>query len=162
VRRIFWDTNLFIYLMEANPEFGPRVRDIYTEMQRRGDFLLANAVVLSEILVGPYKASDLAAAKKVEAFFSSPGIAILPYPTEAARIFAKLRASEGVKSIDALHLASAAHAGVDLFLTHDRRLNKLAIPGIRFIASLDTDLFLGVSRFVSAGLYRSSRRPRPL
>ena len=39
-----------------------------------------------------------------------------------------------------LHLACAAEARVDLFLTHDKRLAKKIIPGIQFIATLDTDI----------------------
>ncbi|HEY7838794.1 MAG TPA: hypothetical protein VIC54_09360 [Terriglobales bacterium] len=42
---------------------------------------------------------------------------------------------------DALHLAIAATAGVNLFLTNDRRLHRLKVPGIDFIAGLDTNLY---------------------
>jgi predicted nucleic acid-binding protein len=66
---------------------------------------------------------------------------MLAYPSQAASVFAQLRAQSGVKALDALHLAVAATAGVDLFLTNDRRLQKLVVPGIQFITSLDTDLF---------------------
>jgi hypothetical protein len=34
-------------------------------------------------------------------------------------------------------LACAAEAGVDLFLTNDRRLKGRSIPGIQFLAGLD-------------------------
>ncbi len=141
MRRIFWDTMLFAYLFDAHPTYGPRVRKIYNAMTKRRDTLLSSTVILGEVIVGPYKTSSLSGIDRVESLFSSSEIALLPYPPEATRIFAKLRAIDGVKAMDALHLATAAHAGVDLFLTNDRRLNKLAIPGIQFIAGLDTDLF---------------------
>jgi len=38
-------------------------------------------------------------------------------------------------------LASAAEAGVDLFLTNDRQLPGLVIPGIQFIAGMGVNLF---------------------
>ncbi len=41
---------------------------------------------------------------------------------------------------DAIHLACAAEARVDLLLTHDRRLATKIIPGIQFIATLDTNV----------------------
>ena len=56
-------------------------------------------------------------------------------------VLAELRANHGVKALDALHLSIAATSGVDLFLTHDRRLHKLVVPGLPFIAGLETDLF---------------------
>ena len=46
-----------------------------------------------------------------------------------------------VTPADAIHLASAAAAGVDLFLTNDRALQPLLIPGIHFIAGLGVNLF---------------------
>jgi hypothetical protein len=36
-----------------------------------------------------------------------------------------------------MHLAAAAQAGTDLFLTNDNRLVGKFVPGIQFIASLD-------------------------
>lgn len=42
-----------------------------------------------------------------------------------------------VSQADAIHLASAAEAGVDVFFTNDSELRKLSIPGIRFFADLD-------------------------
>jgi hypothetical protein len=36
---------------------------------------------------------------------------------------------------------NAAEAGTDLFLTNDKRLLGKIVPGIQFIASLDTQFF---------------------
>jgi len=46
----------------------------------------------------------------------------------------------GLPPADAIHLASAAQAGTDLFLTNDKNLIGKVVPGIQFIASLDTQL----------------------
>jgi predicted nucleic acid-binding protein len=77
----------------------------------------------------------------IQQFFDSDAISMLPYTTQAVRLFAELRANHGVKALDALHLSISAAEGVDLFLTHDRRLHKLIVPGLPFIAGLETDLF---------------------
>jgi predicted nucleic acid-binding protein len=42
-----------------------------------------------------------------------------------------------VTQADAIHLAAAAVAGVELFVTNDAKLRKLLIPGIKFFADLD-------------------------
>jgi len=39
-----------------------------------------------------------------------------------------------------IHLASAAQAGTDLFLTNDKSLVGKIVPGIQFIAMLDTQI----------------------
>ena len=50
------------------------------------------------------------------------------------------RGTLGVAPANAIHLACAAQAGTDLFLTNDKRLVGKIVPGIQFIASLDTQL----------------------
>jgi predicted nucleic acid-binding protein len=55
-------------------------------------------------------------------------------------MFAEIRGRAGIISGDAIHLACAAEARVDLFLTHDKRLAKKIVPGIQFIATLDTNI----------------------
>jgi predicted nucleic acid-binding protein len=141
VKRIYWDTMLYAYWFEDNPDFGDRVQQIHEAMQQSGDSLCSSLFVLSELLVGPVKTRDLASADAIEQFFHSDAIALIPFTAESVRIFADLRAIHGIKSLDALHLAIAATARVDLFLTNDRRLHRLKVPGLPFIASLNTDLF---------------------
>ena len=132
---------IFAYWFEDRAKRSERVKEIYDVMQARGDVLCSSSFVLAEVLVGPLKTKDFAAADLIQQFFQSDLVTLFPFPPEAARTFAELRANHGIKSLDALHLAAASSAGVDLFLTYDRRLNKLVVPGISFIASLETDLF---------------------
>lgn len=141
MRRIYWDTMIHAYWFEDNDALSLRVQDIYSTMQQRGDLLCSSVFVLSELLVGPLKEHNFAAADAIEQFFDSDAVSMIPYARRSVRTFAELRANHGVKALDALHLAIAASSGVDLFLTHDRRLHKLILPGLPFIASLDTDLF---------------------
>jgi len=129
------------YWFEDHKKLSDRVEQIHESMQRRGDTLCSSLFVLNELLVGPLRTKDTAAADLIVKYFHSSAITLLPYPSRAVRIFAELRAQQGIKSLDALHLATAASAGVDLFLTNDRRLHKAVVPGISFIASLDSDLF---------------------
>jgi predicted nucleic acid-binding protein len=144
VRRIYWDTMLYVYWFEDNRKYADRVEAIYHAMQRRRDSLCCSSLVYAEVLAGPTITNDIEGKAAIDNFFMSPHpdiqIDVLPFSMNAAPIFAALRA-EGLKAPDAMHLATAALAGVDLFLTNDRRLHKLSLPGMPFIATLDTDLF---------------------
>jgi predicted nucleic acid-binding protein len=141
MRRIYWDTMLYAYWLEGNNKLSQRVQQIHKTMLQRSDTLCSSLFVLGELMVGPAKANDAAAANAIQQFFDSDQITMLPYTPQAVRLFAELRAHHGVKALDALHLAIAATSGVDLFLTHDRRLHKVVAPGLPFIAGLETDLF---------------------
>jgi predicted nucleic acid-binding protein len=65
---------------------------------------------------------------------------IVPFTLETADRYARIRGTTGITPADAIHLASAAQAGTDLFLTNDKRLVGQIVPGIQFIASLETPL----------------------
>jgi predicted nucleic acid-binding protein len=96
---------------------------------------------MGEVLVEPLKHKHAALAAKVRQLFDSGGIEMLPFDRQAAELFAQLRSTANVAPADAIHLACAAAAGVDLFLTHDKNLHKLHVPGIQFIAGLDVNVF---------------------
>jgi predicted nucleic acid-binding protein len=60
--RIFWDTNLFVYLFEENPEFSRAVADLKRRMVERGDDLVTSAMTLGEVQVKPRERKNIAAA----------------------------------------------------------------------------------------------------
>ena len=141
MRRIYWDTMLFAYWLEGERRFAPRVQSILESMTAREDVLCASAFTLAELLVFPVKRRDSSAVEAIENFFGSGEVAMLEFLPGAPRIFATLRASENLKPMDAFHLSLATAAGVDVFLTNDRRLHSVKQPGFPLVASLETDIF---------------------
>jgi predicted nucleic acid-binding protein len=137
VNRVYWDSMLFIYLLEANPVFGSRVQRLHEGMLRRGDILCTSIFTVGEVLTGPRKRNDAAGVNGLKKFFASKNVEILPFAIEAADRYSMIRAGTRVSQADGIHLAVAAASGVDLFITNDGDLRKLKVPGIRFFADLD-------------------------
>ncbi len=133
---ILWDTNLFIYLFEQNPEFEPRVVRLRQAMSARGDQLFATAMTVGEILVKPVEAGDQALEQSYRLFFQSGAMRVLSFDIEAAGHYARIRQDRGVRPPDAIQLACAAAHGIDLFITNDNRLSGKIVPGVNFITSL--------------------------
>lgn len=134
--KVFWDTNLFIYLFEGGGPRRERVAELRRRMVERRDQLVTSALTLGEVLVKPLKHGDEALARRwTQAIHATA--TIVPFSAEAAPVFARIRAERSVAPPDAIQLASAAASGVDLFITNDERLSRLVVPGIQFIASLD-------------------------
>jgi len=139
--RIYWDTMLFIYWLEENPDFGKKVDAIWSRMQERNDQLITGALALGEVLAGAYKrGTDRERMQDVRAAFESAVSEVVPFTAEAADLFGQIKGSWRIPSADAIHLACAATGGTDLFLTNDKRLLGRVIPGIQFIATLDTSI----------------------
>jgi predicted nucleic acid-binding protein len=138
--RIYWDTMLFVYWLEDHPLYAKRVRHILSKMEQRQDQLFTSSFTVGEILVGPYKMDAPETAHKIRDVFRAPLVEVIPYTLETADFYARIRAQRGVSPADSIHLACAAHAHIDLFLTNDADLVGKVIPGIQFIAGLDTTL----------------------
>jgi predicted nucleic acid-binding protein len=132
---------LFIYWLEDNPQFAQRVDDIYSRMQERQDQLITGAFTFGEVLAGAYRGGAGQAAGESKRLLQNVVSEVVPFTAETADHYARIRESMGLPSADAIHLACAAQAGTDLFLTNDKRLLGKFVPGIQFIAPLDTQLF---------------------
>src|SRR5688500_7918622 len=134
--KIFWDTNLFIYLLEDYGKFSARVVEIRERMTSRGDQLLTSTLTLGEVLVKPREANDEAGIRKFVDTLT--GIAVLvSFDKAVAQIYAAVRQDRSIRAPDAIQLSCAASMQTDLFITNDDRLAKKFVPGIQFIASLD-------------------------
>lgn len=133
--RIFWDTNLFIYLFEDKGELTERVVSLRERMIQRQDQLLTSALTLGEILVKPLVAGEAELTRRYERTITA-NAAVLPFDQAAATVFASVRQAGSIPPADAIQLACAAAAGVDLFITNDQRLSRHVVPGIHFIQSL--------------------------
>ena len=136
VSRIFWDTNLFIYLFEDYGALSERVADVRQRMLDRGDELLTSTLTLGEVLVKPSETGNARLKSAYEEAITKAAM-LLPFSREAARLYGEIRRDRSIRPPDAIQLACAAHARVDLFLTNDDRLAAKAIVGIHFIQSLD-------------------------
>ena len=133
--RIFWDTNLFVYLIEDYGDLSERVVALRKRILSRNDQLYTSALTLGEVLVKPAEGGNEDLRQQYEAAIVT-GAIVIPFNVEAARIYATVRQDRDIRPPDAIQLASAAHARVDLFITNDDRLSEKTIPGIQFVTSL--------------------------
>lgn len=138
--RIYWDTMIFIYWLEDHPQYAKRVHTIHSRMQQRHDQLLTGAFTFGEVLAGVYRKGTADRAQEARRQLQRIVAEVVPFTMDTADRYAQIRGTLGITPADAIHLACAAQAGTDLFLTNDKRLVGKFIPGIQFVASLQDDL----------------------
>src|SRR5713226_2796173 len=100
--KIFFDTNLFIYLLEDAGERGAKVSAIVQRLAERKDELLTSTLTLAEVLVKPLSAGDEAWAIRYEKLLETPGVSVLAFDRSCARIYARLRQDKTVRPPDAI------------------------------------------------------------
>ena len=134
--RVFWDTNLFIYLFEHNAEWSGRVVEFRQAMLARRDELLTSWLTVGEALTKPKESANAVLEKSYLNFFLGGAVELIAFEAEAARRYAEIRSCERVRPADAIQLACAAAAGTDLFVTNDSRLSGLVVSGVTFITGI--------------------------
>lgn len=138
--RVYWDTMLFIYWLEEHPQYARRVDEIYARMKARQDQLLTGSFTFGEVLAGFYRKGLTDRAKEIRWRMQELVAEVVDYTVETADRYGQIRGSLGLAPADAIHMASAAQAGTDLFLTNDKRLVGKFVPGIQFVASLEDNV----------------------
>lgn len=133
------DTMLFVYHFEANPEFGPAAGRILGAAEKGRCRLVTSVLSLLEALVVPNRTGAKELCRRYRDFFESfPNLETLPLDIPIAELASGLRAAHTVRMPDAIHLATALSAGVQGFLTEDRRLPGLPkLPVLRLEEAAD-------------------------
>ncbi len=134
--KIFFDTNLFIYMFEGLEPNRSRMLSIRKRILDRGDSIVTSAMTLGEVLVRPTRVGQTSLIERYDQAIRSTA-RVISFDAQVAGRYASLRATHTLRSAEAIQLACAAHFGVDLFITNDQHLLGLDVPGIGFIASLD-------------------------
>jgi predicted nucleic acid-binding protein len=120
------DTAPWIYLLQDHPDFAPRFEGLFAAAEEGWVELALSTITLAEILTGPYKAGELALAKRYEKALGR--YQIMPFSVAVAIQAAQLRAQYGLKLPDAAQLATALDMGAAALVTHDR--NFSAVQGL--------------------------------
>ncbi len=121
------DTAPLIYLIEENFIYLPLVRPFF-EAVDRGEFRLVTSVLtLTEVLVHPMRRGDHDLADQYRAILlRANNVTTIAVSETIGEEAAQLRARHGLRTPDAIQLATATRSGAAAFLTNDTRLPVLA------------------------------------
>lgn len=93
-------------------------------------------MTVGEILVRPVNAGAREIEQRYLEFFRGSRVHVVAFDVNAAPYYARVRQDKTIRPADAIQLACASAAKIDLFITNDDRLSKKIVPGIQFITSL--------------------------
>lgn len=123
------DTAPLIYFIEENQTYLGMVRPFFEAMDRGEFAVVTSTVTLLEVLVHPFRKGDSGLAQQYrDILLDAEGITTLPLSQDIAEEAARLRAAHGIRTPDAIQMATAIRGGASGFLTNDARLPSL--PGL--------------------------------
>ncbi len=125
-RKVYLDTNVFIYLLNGTPGWSTpcvQLLDACAQGQIQG---LTGDVTLAELLVQPLRQNDVAAVAVIRELLTGLGaITLLSHDRTCFERAAALRAQHGLKMPDALQMATALQAGAACLVSNDHRFPQL-------------------------------------
>ncbi len=125
-RTLALDTSAFIYHLEAHPVHASRLLPIFRRIEGGRCRGVSSTLTFLEVLVQPYRTGDDEKRAALSALLASfPGMTWIPLDLTVADRAASLRARYRLRTPDAIQLATALHAGADIFLTNDRDLRRV-------------------------------------
>jgi predicted nucleic acid-binding protein len=131
-RRAYLDVNVFIYALEAHPQYLRLVTERFEAIDRGQFMAVTSELSLAEALVKPCmdKREDLQAVYK-SAIASTPYLDVPSISKEILVTSAGIRAETGLRLPDAIHMATARLTDCRVFLTND--LGVRAVEGVEIV-----------------------------
>ncbi len=137
VRSVFLDTAPLIYHVERHPAYVGRTRPIFQAIDAGTVEAVTSSITLVECLVVPLRRQDAVLATRFRDVITAGVNTRFVGVDRVAEQAAELRAGLGFGLADAFQVACAVGAGVDAFVTNDKKL--LRAPGIRVLVLDDLD-----------------------
>lgn len=122
---IYWDTNLFIYLVEGDASLVRQIETLLEMMERQRMHAVTSELALAECLYKPARDSDEALMADYDRLFESGEFVLVPMSPTIVRSAALEGGRLGLKLLDAIHFVSARHAGCHYFLSADRHFRSV-------------------------------------
>ena len=122
-KRAYFDTNVFIYLIEGYADFESSLQDIRDSILHQEAEILTSELTLCEVLVLPFRSNNSDLAHLYRQFIEQSGAFTLLPTTRETYIRASLyRAQMGLKMADAIHVATAVENSCEVFVSNDAGL----------------------------------------
>ncbi|HRJ41408.1 MAG: PIN domain-containing protein [Caldilineaceae bacterium] len=138
--RIGLDSSPFIYYFERSPDWYSIVSDLFVQSVTAPDSirLYTSGITLAEVLVMPIRTQQQALYNHYIAFFlNSTSVEVIDVSNSVLLLAAALRARHSLRTADVIQISSCLEAGCEVFITNDKRLQKVTEIDVIVLADCD-------------------------
>jgi predicted nucleic acid-binding protein len=122
-KRVYFDTNVFIYLVEGYAAFQTSLNEIRESILHQEAEIFTSELTLCEVLVLPFRSNNTEVVNIYRQLIEESGaFTLLPTKRETYIRASLIRAQMGLKMADAIHMATAVEYGCEVFVSNDTGL----------------------------------------
>ena len=126
--QVYFDTNIFVYLIEGFAAFEVSLRKIRDSIYHGESRICTSELTLCEVLVPAFRTNNTELLMLYRRFIEDSGaFELIPTTREICIRASLLRAQLGLKTPDSIHVSSAIESGCTAFLTNHNLLKTLHI-----------------------------------
>lgn len=119
------DTAPLIYFIEENPRYTKQLNVFFEGMDKGEYTVVTSMITLLEVLVHPLRKAQPVLASEYRSILLNSRLVTMETTAAIAETAAGLRARYGIRTPDAIQLATSITAGASLFFTNDVRLPEM-------------------------------------
>jgi predicted nucleic acid-binding protein len=138
---VYLDANGFIYSVERIEPYRTLLEPMWLLAQTGQFGVVSSELVILETLVKPLREGDAILENLFRSLLAAREVRVIPATALLWEQAARLRATTGLKTPDALHAATALAVGSTLFITNDegfRRVAGLPVTVLKEVAKQDS------------------------
>lgn len=139
MRPVYLDTCVLIYYLERHTTLGPRVEAALFPAEGARPIPVISDLTRLECRLLPLREQDQDLLARYDAFFGLPDCRRAPIDSAVFDLATELRARQGLKTPDALHLAAAICFGCEELWTTDTRLATATAERLRMVVFEETE-----------------------
>ena len=136
---VYLDANGFIYSIERIDPYRSILDALWLTVSAGQVKVVTSELTLLEVLVKPLKVGDATTATLFRTVLKhTPDVQMLPITQSVLEAAANLRATLGLKTPDAVHVATALLNNSMLFVTNDSAFRRVADLNVAVLSELIT------------------------
>jgi len=137
-RRVYLDSNVFIYALNGFPGFAPFLRELFEAVDSCRVSAATSELTLAEVLIVPFRHGDVDEEKRCRMMLRPrPCLSLIPVSFNVLEATARMRAAlPAMRTPDAIHVATAQLANCDILLTNDHRLKGCEGLHVSFLSDI--------------------------
>lgn len=124
--KVYVDTAVLIYTLEENTDYFDLLEPLWLKFQAQEIELISSELILMEVLVVPLRNNNNSLVTDYEQLLLNSAMQLIPIDQAILRQAANLRATNNLKTPDAIHAATAISVNCDLFITNDKGFRNLS------------------------------------